>query len=428
MADPFLEIADRSAVIQAIAGLADFRRTDDRVSFLDSSGLGRFLPGIDWEGSSRSVARKLVTRLERYGHLPERSTYHALGALLEAILGLGDLPPEEAGELASVIVRYSLIADPDHLDRLRTEHDVDAPAVREIPPEDRAPRARADDAEEGPRFEPQIPDTLAFGDKRGTEALETVLNTVDNFLDVQSLLGAVYSGQAVCRIEYPLGKARGTGFLLGPDLLLTNQHVIKSAEHLPETVARFDYVKDSSGVGSKGRVFHFVPDFYHSSPAEELDWALVRLDGEPLAEIAAEDDERSLDPIALARLGKHRGYLLPAPKGAIFDDLRRVNILQHPSGQPLKVVLTQNYVVRSTEDRLHYVADTMRGSSGSPVFNERWQVIALHHSGSPYPEPEGPAEDEWKTKYRVNEGIPMRAILEDLTARRLDRLLPSPPI
>lgn len=428
MADPFLEIADRSQVIRAVAGLPDFRRTDDRISFLDASGLGRFLPGIDWEGASRSVARKLVTRLERYGHLPDRPTYHALGALLESILGLGDLPPDEAGALASVVVRYSLIADPDHLDRLRAEHGIDAAAVREVAPESSAPRARAEGAEEGPRFDPAIPDTLTFGDQKGTEALETVLNTVDNFLDIQSLLGAVYSGQAVCRIEHPLGKALGTGFLLGPDLLLTNQHVLKNAGYLAEAVARFDYVKDASGVGSHGRTFELVPGFYHSSPPEELDWALVRLAGEPLAEIAAQGDELELDPIALAKLGKHRGYLLPAPKGAIFNDLRRVNILQHPSGEPLKVVLTQNYVIRSTETRVHYVADTMKGSSGSPVFNERWQVIALHHSGSPYPEPVGPAEDEWKTKYRVNEGIPMKAILEDLKARQLDRYLPRPPV
>src|SRR5262249_23055923 len=31
----------------------------------------------------------------------------------------------------------------------------------------------------------------------------------------------------------------------------------------------------------------------------------------------------------------------------------------------------------------HYETDTEQGSSGSPVFNDQWEVIALHHSGVP---------------------------------------------
>jgi V8-like Glu-specific endopeptidase len=105
----------------------------------------------------------------------------------------------------------------------------------------------------------------------------------------------------------------------------------------------------------------------------------------------------------------------------------RVNIIQHPEGDPMKAVMTQNYVVRDmSNSRVQYVADTMEGSSGSPVFNRKWEVVALHHSGTPYP-PEAVGETlkkAWKGRFRVNEGIPMRAILADFRDKDLERHLP----
>jgi V8-like Glu-specific endopeptidase len=109
-----------------------------------------------------------------------------------------------------------------------------------------------------------------------------------------------------------------------------------------------------------------------------------------------------------------------------FTEHSRVNIIQHPDGQPLKVVMTQNYVVYKTDSRVQYVADTMNGSSGSPVFNHKWEVVALHHSGRPYP-PESlteAAKKAWKGRFRVNEGIPMKAILQDFKDKGIDRYLP----
>ena len=39
---------------------------------------------------------------------------------------------------------------------------------------------------------------------------------------------------------------------------------------------------------------------------------------------------------------------------------------------------------RATGEVLHhYSTDTEAGSSGSPVFNDQWEVVALHHSVKP---------------------------------------------
>ena len=238
------------------------------------------------------------------------------------------------------------------------------------------------------------------------------------------LIGAIYSAKAVCLIQSPKGKARGTGFLIGPDLLLTNCHVLPTGEHLVNSMALFDYVSGLNGVPTAGREFGFRSDFFHSSPPEQLDYALVQLNSAPFPELTKEDRQEGTALLDLFRRGKHRGYLLLAPE--FIRQGQRVNLIQHPDGATLKAVLTQNYVpIDMTENRVQYVADTMGGSSGSPVFNASWEVVAWHHSGEPYP-PESAlmqAKKAWKGVFRVNEGIPMRAILNDLKVKKLDGFL-----
>ena len=53
---------------------------------------------------------------------------------------------------------------------------------------------------------------------------------------------------------------------------------------------------------------------------------------------------------------------------------------------------------------MHYSADTEPGSSGSPVFNDQWEVVALHHASVRAPE---------HTEFGgvLNEGIRVSAIL-----------------
>ena len=207
-----------------------------------------------------------------------------------------------------------------------------------------------------------------------------MINDEDNFLDVAQLAGAVYSARAVCLIKSPKGEKRGTGFLIGPDLLLTVNHVLPSQKHLASAAAVFDYACDLNGVETPGREFSFT-DFFFGSPPEKLDYSLVRLTERPFPGLTKEDVEAGTGLLDLFRRGKHRGYLLLAP--VFIQGSQRLNIIQHPKGQPSKAVLTQNYVPDDmTENRVQYLADTMDGSSGSPVFNVHWEVVALHHSGA----------------------------------------------
>jgi V8-like Glu-specific endopeptidase len=59
---------------------------------------------------------------------------------------------------------------------------------------------------------------------------------------------------------------------------------------------------------------------------------------------------------------------------------------------------------------IQYLADTLVGSSGSPVFNESAEIIAIHHSGGWLYEP------STSLAYFRNEGIRIAAILNDIRA------------
>ncbi len=77
--------------------------------------------------------------------------------------------------------------------------------------------------------------------------------------------------------------------------------------------------------------------------------------------------------------------------------------LQHPSREPLKLAIgmDEQIEVNAAGNRIRYSVPTLPGSSGSPVFDTDWDLVALHHAGDP---------DSIQPKY--NEGIPISVIAE----------------
>ncbi len=197
---------------------------------------------------------------------------------------------------------------------------------------------------------------------------------------------AAKAAQAVCRVENKAGM--GTGFLIGPNLVLTNHHVVPTAELATKTKVRFGYRRDQSGKLHKGERYQVLKALQRSS-IEDLDYVVLEVEGSP--------GEKA-----------HIGYLEPLAEEIELNS--RLYIIQHPKGAPQQVVLHGNKVTYVADDqrRVQYMTNTERGSSGSPVFNEWWEVVALHHSARPTPEiPE--------TIYiRGNEGIPTAAILPEI--------------
>jgi V8-like Glu-specific endopeptidase len=68
--------------------------------------------------------------------------------------------------------------------------------------------------------------------------------------------------------------------------------------------------------------------------------------------------------------------------------------------------LDDNLLLDHDGVRVHYRAPTEPGSSGSPVLDRQWELIALHHAGRPsMPKLHGSNET-----YAANEGIAIAAI------------------
>ncbi len=416
MADQFLSLTDRQQLAKTLANVYDLQLGPGaRATFLKTAGLSRFVSTVNLAAEApRTFAAELVTRLEPFGMLPpipSQPHYHALGALVDYVRQLNDTTVDDARLMAEMMVKYQLIADPAYLGQLKSEYQLDVAPVREVDPALSPPTDPPAPAGE-PSFDPVV------GDQ---SELELIVNSEDNFIDIDMLAGAIYTAQAVGRIELPKGRAHGTGFLVGPDLMLTNYHVFKNKDVLTSAVVRFDYHANADGATTQGRVFEFQPDFYVGSPDKELDFALVKIKGEPLADRKLQPGDEDLGYLELLRRGRHRGYLLLAPRDIVEHE--RVNIIQHPNGSPQKVVLTQNYVLANmSADRVHYLADTQPGSSGSPVLNRYWEVIALHHSGGAHPPQKASnnLQKVLKGLYKFNEGIPIRSIMP-----KIERYLPK---
>eukprot|EP01122_Echinamoeba_exundans_P009840 TRINITY_DN3543_c0_g1_i3.p1 TRINITY_DN3543_c0_g1~~TRINITY_DN3543_c0_g1_i3.p1 ORF type:complete len:199 (+),score=27.06 TRINITY_DN3543_c0_g1_i3:410-1006(+) len=68
---------------------------------------------------------------------------------------------------------------------------------------------------------------------------------------------------------------------------------------------------------------------------------------------------------------------LEAPLRALHDG-ELIFILGHPSGHKLSFSHGPNTVIKCVDHEVYHVAATEGGSSGSPIFNKRGQLVALH--------------------------------------------------
>lgn len=178
----------------------------------------------------------------------------------------------------------------------------------------------------------------------------------------------------VARIEpQPLAQSDegfGTGFLVGPDLLLTNYHIIDSGVFHPEkVVVRFDCEYGPDGRETLGRPCKLAAAWKVSGSVRVkdggLDFALVRL-----AEKAADD---------AAPAGK-RGWLGLKPHA--FKTGQPLFILQHPAARPMQLAIGTVTGVAPSPVQVGYDVSTLGGSSGSPCLNSALELVALHHWGT----------------------------------------------
>ncbi|MBZ9593822.1 endonuclease [Streptomyces erythrochromogenes] len=245
------------------------------------------------------------------------------------------------------------------------------------------------------------------------ELVGTDLLMLERFMGRNDLIGIDYleggflAARSIGRITVrsPGSSHHGTGFLVSPSLLMTNNHVLGSAEEAAAGVIAFNFQAGLDGQPLVPVVFELDPHRFFVTH-RDLDFTVVAVaehsqDGQPLA--------------AFGRLP-----LKEAPGKAVIGEL--VNIIQHPNGEPKQLALRDNQIVDVLEDFVHYSADTARGSSGAPVFNDQWEVVALHHAGAPRRDHDGnvlavdgtrwhPSMGEHRVDWMANEGVRVSRIL-----------------
>ncbi|MFC0339352.1 trypsin-like peptidase domain-containing protein [Paracoccus niistensis] len=221
---------------------------------------------------------------------------------------------------------------------------------------------------------------------------------------------------SVAAIRHLHGGRFGTGFAVragdfglepaSETLVLTNYHVVNRAG--AEDAERPENVEITfEAAEGPARGPYMVSEVLAESPYARLDYSLLKLAG----------DTSQVPTVPIIDI-------LPR-----LEPPARVYIIGHPSGDELHIAFQDNRLLDHegppagcppTPDqcRVHYHAPTSPGNSGSPVFDDTWRVIALHHAGGKY-DPQSSQMGMRRLngkpgRYSANEGLWIASVVEDV--------------
>ena len=249
------------------------------------------------------------------------------------------------------------------------------------------------------------------------ELVERKIGETRDLLSIEFFEQGLDAAQAVGRVV-SFGEANGTGFLVAPNLMLTNHHVLGTEQEAAASQLEMDYEANRFGPAKRVQTFQLLPErFFYSN--KEHDFALVAV--APTSSSGASLETYGFRPL-IGEEGKAR----------IGES---INIIQHPDGEEKQIVVRESRLVDlpdlpGMDAFFHYTADTERGSSGSPVFNDQWEVVALHHSAVPKTNDAGEVVDASgkvlqrkdipaRVVWVANEGIRVSRIVKQLRAAEL---------
>jgi hypothetical protein len=197
--------------------------------------------------------------------------------------------------------------------------------------------------------------------------------------------------------------SKGTGFLVGPDLVITARHVLKY------------HIKNGKAIDPKPGPIGAFFDHFEGDPIDDFDVArnppfFIEFEDDWLVtscdvmssdgKIREPTDEQVVElctnlDMALVKLKQEVGHYTRSLKGGtrrlwfeIPDDAvaatlqhdDRVIIRQHPEGHPLRIDFGRFRHVDRSSTRIRYTTETDPGSSGAPCFNQHFQLIGMHNA------------------------------------------------
>jgi hypothetical protein len=217
----------------------------------------------------------------------------------------------------------------------------------------------------GAEFAPDVPDVEPNEALASTES--TVIVGTVNWTSATSTSGTIRTrSKAVGYLSIPSAGSRCTAWLVSNDVVITNNHCISSASQATGAKVSFNY---EDGVASTSRVWYDCSTFIKTWSTEDMTALRCKA-------------VNGLLP------GQVYGFLSvsttdAATNASIYVIHQNCDYYTSSSCSPTKkyspgVILNGNY---STTDA-SYDADTLGGSSGSPVLSSSSHtVVALHHYG-----------------------------------------------
>lgn len=247
--------------------------------------------------------------------------------------------------------------------------------------------------------------------------------------------------RTVCAIGLGTGvnKLLGTGFLVGPDLVMTNFHVLQRYLKVGA-----DGTIQENGDGDQ--IFCFFDYFSEPGPrfppvngkhsflvvpAVKDSWlvkgsVLLPNDGIDDHDAAAAKGKYDYAVIQLSRKvgnlpsqqsgGGARGWLTLPSKVDMFEG-RRVIVYQHPGESPQQFDVGDYKQLDTSRTRVRYTVSTAKGSSGGAAVDSEGQLFALHVAEVMNPALPGVEQ--------MNQGVLITLIADDL--KDTPRWSPQPP-
>lgn len=197
----------------------------------------------------------------------------------------------------------------------------------------------------------------------------------DDMVPFGYLQGGIAASRSVARLLVPryedgvaIDKGYwGTAWLLSPTDLITNHHVLNARDRGEPAASADDFKRQAL----ETRIQFDVND-------ENAECPVV-----PVAGVGAYDPKLDFAVLQIApQSGRNPLSIRKEPLRVSNKDYVPVNIIQHPRGGPKKIALRNNLATAKTQNDLRYFTDTLPGSSGSPVLDDNWEVVALHRGST----------------------------------------------
>jgi len=275
---------------------------------------------------------------------------------------------------------------------------------------------------------------IRSGQRLNTDAaLQAFVNEYEPFLgsaEIMDLLPRITRTVCAVALGDPIYEIRGSGFLIGPDVVMTNFHVVEPflkvdlptktvQQHGPgkEILFYFDYLSAPAPNPRTGASHTAVAvtaaekwllqareklagDGSTISPRvvnKEYDYAVIKLQ-RPVGTQSARSGG-----------GEIRGWLTPEDVIDVLVAQKRILVFQHPQMSPQQFDVGDFVQLDPSSTRVWYSVSTAHGSSGGAAVGTDGRLFALHNAEVKAAVPAAGGK-------RVNQGVRIDLIAKDLAA------------